>query len=137
MLFRSGDPYENAASALAGAGFKVVKDEVDSDQPKGNVVDQDPAAGSEAPVGSKVTLHVSKGPTSTLVPDVTSLDADTATATLEGSGFKVVRKDTDVFDPSQDGVVLSQEPGPDTEAKPGSKVVITVGRFSGETNPTP
>jgi beta-lactam-binding protein with PASTA domain len=132
-----GDPYENAASALEGAGFKVVKDEVESDQPKGNVVDQDPAAGSEAPVGSKVTLHVSKGPTSTLVPDVTSLDADTATATLEGSGFKVVRKDTDVFDPSQDGVVLSQEPGPDTEAKPGSKVVITVGRFSGQTTPTP
>jgi serine/threonine-protein kinase len=68
---------------------------------------------------------------------VTGLDADTATATLEGSGFKVVQNETDVFDPSQDGVVLSQEPAANSEVKPGSKVVITVGRFSGETTPTP
>jgi serine/threonine-protein kinase len=132
-----GEPYENAASALQGAGFSVVREDVDSDQPKGNIVDQQPAAGSEAPVGSKITLRVSKGPSTTLVPDVTSLDSDTATATLEGSGFKVKVNETDVFDPSQDGVVLSQEPGPDTEVKPGSRVVITVGRFAGETTPAP
>jgi beta-lactam-binding protein with PASTA domain/tRNA A-37 threonylcarbamoyl transferase component Bud32 len=132
-----GQPYENAASALQGAGFSVAKEVVESDQPKGNVVDQSPGAGSEAALGSKITLRVSKGPTSTLVPDVTSLDSDTATATLEGSGFKVKVNETDVFDPSQDGVVLSQEPGPDTEAKPGSKVVITVGRFAGDNSQQP
>ena len=131
-----GQPYANAASALQGAGFSVAKEEVESDQPKGNVVDQTPSAGSEAPLGSKITLRVSKGPTTTVVPDVTSLDSDTATSTLEGSGFKVTVHDTDVFDPSQDGVVLSQEPAADTQAKPGSKVVITVGRFTDETTTT-
>ena len=132
-----GQPYANAAGALEGAGFTVTREEVESDQPKDNVVDQDPAPGAQAPEGSRITLRVSKGPSSMLVPDVTSLDQDTATATLEGSGFKVKVNQTDVFDPSQDGVVLSQEPGPDTEAKPGSKVIITVGRFAGSTTQTP
>ncbi len=132
-----GQPYANAESALQGLGFKVVREDVESDQPKSNVVDQIPAPGTQAPVGSTVTLRVSKGPTSTLVPDVTNLDEDTATATLQGSGFKVVVNHTDVFDPSQDGLVLSQEPGPDTQAKPGSKVIITVGRFAGDTTQTP
>ncbi len=132
-----GQPYANAESALQGLGFRVTREDVESDQPKNNVVDQIPAGGTQAPVGSTVTLRVSKGPTSTLVPDVTNLDQDTATATLQGSGFKVAVNTTDVFDPSQDGLVLSQEPGPDTQAKPGSKVIITVGRFAGGTTPTP
>ncbi len=132
-----GEPYANAASALEGAGFTVTREEVESDQPKDNVVDQNPGPGTEAPEGSQITLRVSKGPSATLVPDVTSLDQDTATATLEGSGFKVKVNDADVFDPSQDGVVLSQEPGPNTQAKPGSRVIITVGRFAGETTQTP
>jgi eukaryotic-like serine/threonine-protein kinase len=124
-----GEPYENAASALQGAGFAVARRDVESEQPKGNVVNQSPASGQEVPIGSKVTLQVSKGPKTTLVPDVTQLDPDTAQATLEASGFKVEVQETTVFDPTQDNTVISQTPEPGSEAKPDSKVVIVVGRF--------
>ncbi len=132
-----GQPYENAASALQGAGFAVARTDVESDQPKGNVVDQNPIPGMQAPEGSTVTLKVSKGPKTILVPDVTGLDEQTAVASLEGSGFKVDVQDTEVFDPSQDGIVISELPPPGTRAKPGSKIILTVGRFSGGSPQSP
>ncbi len=132
-----GQPFANAESALKGIGFSVARENVDSDQPKGNVVDQDPPGGTQAPMGSKVTLRVSNGPKTTLVPDVTNLNQDEATSMLEGSGFKVTVNETEVFDPAQDGLVVSQDPGPNGEAKPGSKVIITIGRYNGTTTQTP
>jgi serine/threonine-protein kinase len=128
-----GQPYENAASALQGAGFAVARRDVESDQPKGTVVNQNPVPGTEVPIGSKVTLQVSKGPKTTPVPDVTGLSEEEATAMLEASGFKVEVQETEVFDASQDGVVSAQHPPASTDAKTGSKVTITVGRFSGQT----
>jgi beta-lactam-binding protein with PASTA domain/predicted Ser/Thr protein kinase len=125
-----GQPFENAISALQGAGFAVARQDVDSDQPKGDVVNQSPVPGSQAAVGSKVTLQVSRGPTTTPVSDVTGLDEETARATLESEGFKVTVQETEVFDPTQDGTVVDQTPPGGTDAKPGTKVVITVGRFN-------
>jgi eukaryotic-like serine/threonine-protein kinase len=133
-----GEPFENAISALQGAGFAVARKDVDSDQPKGTVVDQTPVPGSQAAVGSTVTLEVSKGPKTVAPSDVTGLDEETARATLESEGFKVVVQETDVFDPLQDGTVVDQNPPGGTEVKPGSRVTITVGHFNpGGTTTTP
>jgi beta-lactam-binding protein with PASTA domain len=124
-----GQPYDTAASRLQGAGFAVARQDVDSDQPAGIVVDQDPDGNTLAAPGAKVTLSVSKGPEETTVPDVTSQDEETARETLEDSGFRVrvARQTTD--NPDQDGFVLSQTPAGGTRAQPGSTVTITVGRF--------
>ena len=124
-----GQPYDTAASRLQGAGFAVARQDVDSDQPAGIVVDQDPDGNTLAAPGAKVTLSVSKGPEQTTVPDVTSQDEATAREILEDSGFRVrvVRQTTD--NPDQDGFVLSQTPAGGTRAEPGSTVTITVGRF--------
>jgi beta-lactam-binding protein with PASTA domain len=130
-------PYENAASALQGAGFFVLRRDVDSDQPKGIVVNQSPEPGGQVPVGSKVTLEVSKGPKTVLVPDVTGLDEDQARSALEDAGFKVKVKETEVFDATQNGIVVDQNPPANGNAKPGSKVVITVGRFTEQTTTAP
>jgi eukaryotic-like serine/threonine-protein kinase len=124
------EPFANAISALQGAGFAVARKDVESNQPKGNVVNQTPVPGSQAAVGSKVTLEVSKGPKTTSISDVTGLDEETARATLESEGFKVTVQETEVFDPTQDGTVIDQNPPGGAEAKPGSKVQITVGRFN-------
>jgi beta-lactam-binding protein with PASTA domain/predicted Ser/Thr protein kinase len=134
-----GEPFENALSALQGAGFAVARKDVESDQPKGDVVNQTPVPGSQAAVGSTITLEVSKGPKTTAVSDVTGLDEETARATLESQGFKVDVQETEVFDPTQDGTVVDQNPPGGANAKPGSKVVITVGRFNpgGTTTTTP
>ena len=126
----TGEPYESAASALQGAGFKVARRNVDSTEPAGTVVDQRPAGGGTAPAGTTITLSVSKGPAELQVPDVTNQSEGDAVATLEASGFTatVVREATD--DPNLDGFVIRQDPAGGRRAPQGSSVTIVVGQFT-------
>jgi eukaryotic-like serine/threonine-protein kinase len=124
-----GETFESASSQLQGAGFAVARQDVDSEQPKGIVVRQSPAGGAQASRGATVTLSVSKGPKESSIPDVTSQDEATASATLEGAGFDVVVQDEETTDPSADGIVLSQDPSGGTKAAPGTTVTIFVGRL--------
>ena len=105
-----GQPYANAASALQGAGFAVVRVDADSDEPKGEVIAQDPTAGATSRSGSKVTVTVSKGPETADVPDVTGDTLADAEQLLDDAGFKSTVVTQDVTDPSQDGLVLAQDP---------------------------
>jgi eukaryotic-like serine/threonine-protein kinase len=125
-----GQPYEQAESALEGAGFKVVRQNVDSDQPAGTVVDQNPGSGASAPAGTTVTLSVSKGPVEEQVPDVSSQSEDDAITTLEASGFKVDVQREGTDDPALDGFVLSQDPAGGSQAPKGATVTIVVGQFT-------
>jgi serine/threonine protein kinase len=124
-----GQTFESASSQLQGAGFAVARQDVDSEQPKGIVVRQSPAGGAAASRGSTVTLSVSKGPKESAVPDVTSQDEDAARSALESAGFDVVVQDEETTDPTQDGIVLNQEPAGGTRAAPGTTVTIFVGRL--------
>jgi beta-lactam-binding protein with PASTA domain len=122
-------PYEQAAATLQGAGFAIARRDVDSNEPKGTVVQQDPPANSLAAKGSTISLYVSKGPKEFAVPDVTSFSRADAIATLRNSGFKVLVQSSDTFDPSQDGIVQTETPGPGSTAKPGTTVMIVVGHY--------
>ena len=124
-----GSSFDSAASILQGAGFGVGRKDVESDQPVGNVISQDPAAGTFAPPHSTITLTVSKGPKMADVPGVEGSDEATAQSQLEGSGFKVHVQHQDTTDPSLDGIVISQDPAAGTAVKPKSKVTIVVGRY--------
>jgi eukaryotic-like serine/threonine-protein kinase len=124
-----GSPFESAAGTLQGAGFAVARRDVESNDPKGIVVQMDPPANSLIAPRSTITLFVSKGPREAAVPDVTSFSRADAIATLRNSGFKVVVDVQDTRDPSLDGVVLTHTPGPGESAKPGSTVTITVGHY--------
>jgi serine/threonine-protein kinase len=133
-----GLPYDQAASELRRAGFNVSRVDVDSDQEEGVVTSQDPAGGSEGSRGSTVTVSVSRGPTTSAVPDVTTQDVAIAQTTLEAAGFRtrIVLEDTE--DITQDGIVLSQDPIGGTQAEPNSIVTLFVGRFvDPTTTPTP
>jgi eukaryotic-like serine/threonine-protein kinase len=123
-------PYEQAAGTLQGAGFAVGRRDVESNEPKGIVVQMDPPANTLASKGATITLFVSKGPKESAVPDVTSFSRADAIATLRNSGFKVLVDVVDTQDSSQDGVVLTQTPGPGETAEPGATVTITVGQFA-------
>jgi eukaryotic-like serine/threonine-protein kinase len=131
-----GVPYEQAAAQLQGAGFAVARRDVESNEPKGTVVQEDPPANSLASKGSTVTLYVSKGPTQSVVPDVSSFSRADAIATLRNSGFKVSVISSDVQDPSLDGVVLFQTPAAGTSVDPGTTVTITVGHYIPPLTPT-
>jgi serine/threonine-protein kinase len=124
-----GSPFESAESQLRGLGFAVASEEVESEEPAGVVVGQDPGAGTQAAKGSAVTLQVSSGPQVSQIPDVTSQTEADATAQLQSSGFEVQAVEEIVADENFDGLVLSQDPEGGTEAEEGTTVVIVVGRF--------
>jgi eukaryotic-like serine/threonine-protein kinase len=125
-----GVTYEQAAGQLQGAGFAVAREDVDSNEAKGIVVGQNPTGNALAAKGSTVTLSVSKGPPESAVPDVSSFSRAEAIATLRSSGFKAVVESSEVEDPLLDGIVLFQNPGAGTTARPGSTVTITVGHYT-------
>ncbi|HYI75551.1 MAG TPA: Stk1 family PASTA domain-containing Ser/Thr kinase [Gaiellaceae bacterium] len=128
-----GAPYDQAAAELRSAGFEVSRIDVDSDLAAGLVTRQDPSGGSEGSRGSTVTLSVSKGPTTSAVPDVTAQDYSIAQVTLDNAGFRTRVVFEDTSDPSQDGIVTSQDPIGGTQAEPNTLVTLFVGRFVEET----
>ncbi len=128
-----GSTFDTANSRLLGAGFAVRRKDVESDQPAGTIVAQSPDAGSYQPPGATISLSVSKGPTTSTVPDVTSLAQADALTQLRASGFKVHIVAQPVGDPDQDGIVQTQDPAGSAKAKPGSTVTIAVGKFEGST----
>jgi beta-lactam-binding protein with PASTA domain/predicted Ser/Thr protein kinase len=135
-----GLPYDQAAAELQGAGFRVSRIDVESELAAGIVVDQDPNGGTESSRGSTITLSVSKGPTTTAIPDVTSQDVAIAQTTLEAAGFRTRVVLENVDDPTQDGIVISQDPAGGTQAKPNTLVTLFVGRYvppTTTTTPTP
>ncbi|HEX5028995.1 MAG TPA: Stk1 family PASTA domain-containing Ser/Thr kinase [Gaiellaceae bacterium] len=124
-----GLPYDQAASELHRGGFNVSRIDEDSDQAAGIVTGQTPSGGSEGSKGSTVTVTVSKGPTTSAVPDVTTQDYAIAQTTLENAGFrsKIVFEDTE--DQTMDGIVISQDPVGGSQEKPNAIVTLFVGRY--------
>lgn len=123
----TGSALDDAVAALEQAGLAAAPTEVDSGEPAGTVVDQDPAAGAEVRRGSTVALSVSRGPQATAVPDVTGLAQEDATTQLEDAGFRVRVVEEAAPDPAQVGTVLRQVPPAGREAPPNAQVTIVVG----------
>lgn len=79
----------------------------------------------EAPLGSRVNLVVSKGPSPVPVPKVLGLAQDEATAALEAEGF-VVDVQEEFSTKVERGRVISQQPTKGSELQPGRTVTIVV-----------
>jgi len=134
-----GLDYDIAAGQLQGAGFSVAPPiTVASSRPAREVVSQEPPGNSTATKGTAITLTISQGPTTKLVPDVSRQPVPDARAALRAVGFKVSVVDEETDDPTLDGVVIFQDPGGSTQAEPGTRVTLTVGRYVAppETTPT-
>jgi serine/threonine-protein kinase len=133
-----GRPQAEAEQTLRAAGFDVATSErEDADAEPGTVLEQDPAAGTQAAEGTQVTLTVATEPAEVAVPDVGGEEEDAARQALEDAGFDVRVVDEPVDTPAEDGVVTAQDPGAGETAAPGSRVAITVGRFELPDDPEP
>jgi eukaryotic-like serine/threonine-protein kinase len=131
-----GSTIEAAASSLQQLGFHVSTTYADSSQPENTVIDQTPKPGQTAGKGSAVSLTVSKGPATIPVPDVTNEDVSSATNELDTAGFRPRIIYEAVTDPTQDGIVLDEEPPGGTQAAPNSVIRLTVGRVESTTTTT-
>lgn len=131
-----------ATTQLTRAGFRTRVAQVQSAEPEGTVIAQNPAGGTRSPRGQVVRINVSRGPTQTAttvvttttparatVPDTVGQDEGTAVSTIQGAGLQARVQERPVPDPADEGIVIRQSPAGGTRAAPGSTVTITVGRL--------
>jgi beta-lactam-binding protein with PASTA domain len=118
-----------AESALRNEGLIVNIEQRDADEPEGQVIAQDPAAGSTVKKHTTVTVVVSTGAGSATVPNVVGESKDQARADLKDAGLsvRVVKRTTS--DPNEDGQVLDQSPVAGTRLRRGEFVTVFVGKF--------
>jgi serine/threonine-protein kinase len=81
---------EDAAAALAAAGFEVsVTEDFSEDVPRGVVISQDPPRGTELQPGNTVAIVVSLGPPEFPMPNVVGMSKDEAVQKLTDLGLLV------------------------------------------------
>ncbi|MFF3839591.1 Stk1 family PASTA domain-containing Ser/Thr kinase [Streptomyces sp. NPDC001930] len=124
--------YDQAVQQLNGVGFtNITKEEVDSDQPAGTVIDQTPQGPSDQAKEIQITLKVSKGPQQTQVQipaGLTGKQFKEVRDVLQGMGLTVVQQGSD----KEDAMVLSTNP-PEGSMVPTTQpiTVITLGGGQG------
>ena len=128
----TGENATQAAATLGKDGFTVNStSQPSSTVTPGDVISQSPRGGTRAANGATVTIVVASAPATVQVPGVVGDTTAAATNTLTSAGFSVRQQLKKVKQQSQDGTVLSQNPGPNASARKGSIVTITIGKFTG------
>jgi beta-lactam-binding protein with PASTA domain len=115
---------ESARSELDAAGFGMVVtgEEPSSEIPEGNVISQEPAAGTKLAEGSDVNVVISTGPEQVTVPDVHCQSVESARAELFDAGLQPTDGGSEVTDECDDGLVYRTDPGAGATVESGSTV---------------
>ncbi|MGH3977668.1 MAG: Stk1 family PASTA domain-containing Ser/Thr kinase [Pseudonocardiaceae bacterium] len=132
-----GSNIDLARRNIEGAGLQVNVEEVDAPEPQGQVIDQNPAGGTEVEAGSAVTLTVSRG-NQLQMPDLTGQSPLQAQQTLRGLGWNgqlQVRK-VPVSDSDQQGQVVAQDVSPGSPFTRDQTVTVDVGTEESATTTT-
>ncbi len=126
----TGLTQSEAENSLQGLGLKSEVTLTESGDAPGTVVSQNPKAQAEIQKGSIVSLTVTQEPAAVTVPNVTGKTVDVAVNELSGADFGVKTIALDVPTQEQNGLVLSQDPVGGSSAAKGTRITITVGRYS-------
>ena len=118
-----GSTLADVRERLEALGLDVSPvEQFDETVPAGIVFWLDPAAGEQVPRGSTVSVGVSKGPPTVVVPDVSGMTVVEAADALEAAGLVVSGTQGS---PRQD--VASTSPAAGTTVKKGTSVTIITG----------
>jgi beta-lactam-binding protein with PASTA domain/tRNA A-37 threonylcarbamoyl transferase component Bud32 len=120
-----GADQANAEAKLRQDGFSVDTTLKTADQPKGQVIGQDPTGGTKAKKGSTVTLTVSDGPQQVAVPQVVGLTVSSARGRLEKAGLEASEREEN-SDTVAKGRVVSVSPTEGQKVDKGSSVTLVV-----------
>jgi beta-lactam-binding protein with PASTA domain len=133
----TGQTLTAAGTALTGANLNTgtVTEQCSDTVAAGLVISQIPAAGGQASFDSAVTLVVSTGVCSVIVPNVLGQTQAAATAAIETSGFALGTVTEDFSDTVPAGSVMAQTPSGGAEAAPGSEVSLVISQGAGTTIP--
>jgi len=136
----SGESLSSAQTAIADAGLAngTVTRQPSSSQSPGNVLSQEPKAGSEVRANTKISLVVAEAPKAKKVgvPTVVGRTELSAEEALERAGLTPQVSSVVTGEASSVGKVLRQSPSGGTHVAKGSAVRIFVG-VGGGTSTTP
>jgi eukaryotic-like serine/threonine-protein kinase len=123
----NGEPQGTAVAQIKAAGLVPnVVDKTDAAVSKGLVIGTDPGGGSSIAKGGTVTVNVSEGPGTILLPtDLSGQSAASASAQLTGLGFKVTEM-TDATSTLQSGDVDHVSPPAGGKYAPGTLITLFV-----------
>ena len=136
-----GASLEEAQATLVGLGLEPggPVEEPSDTIPAGSVTRTDPALGQEVDPGSTVTIFVSSGPGTVVVPNVTCQSFGSAQSDLRAAGLVPVQSsETRPQNPlcTKGTKVAAQEPAAGTEVEAGSQVTLFAGEEPSTTGPT-
>ncbi len=120
---------DSAIGRLQDDGFKADIVNLSNQAPRGTVFDQRPASGAERGEGSTVTLLVSKGPATVVVPNGVGLTEQEARDRLARIGLEV--RVFQVFSDEPDGTVVAQDPGSGERVSEQETIRLNVSKGSG------
>ena len=123
-----GQAQATAEAAITGANLAVgnVTTEFSDTVPEGDVISQNPTAGTEVLPGTAVDLVVSLGVQPVGVPDVVGQAQADAEATIVAAEFTVGEVTEEFSDTAPAGTVISQSPAGGTEALPGTAIALVI-----------
>lgn len=122
---------DRARIVLEASGFQVLVDSIESEIPRGRVLDMAPEAGTVATVPVEVLLTVSMGPPMVEMPLLLGLQEEEAMAVLDSVGLTLLEVETRFRFGRDQGLVIVQEPPAATLVERGSAVRLVVGRRGG------
>ncbi|HEX8054920.1 MAG TPA: PASTA domain-containing protein [Thermoleophilaceae bacterium] len=120
-----GKPAPQAVTELARLGLKSDVKPVESEAPEESVVSHDPAAGEEVEEGATVTLRVSSGPGTKIVPEVRGKTEKQAAKLLADAGFEYTRQD-EASASIPAGSAIRTDPAGGTEQRTGARVQLFI-----------
>lgn len=120
----SGMELDKAVEKLAAEGFMIGKTRKmpDDQRPEGQIIKTDPNGGDTAKEGSKITLYQSIGKEKLEMDDFKDRDIEEVQALLKDKNFKDVEQN-EVYDDSEPGTILSQDPEAGIKVVPEDTVV--------------
>ncbi|MGH2673625.1 MAG: PASTA domain-containing protein, partial [Actinomycetota bacterium] len=135
-----GSTPEEAQAALIDLGLEpVLQDQASDTIDDGLVIGTDPPAGDGVEPGSPVTVFVSTGTDTVVVPEVRCQSFGSAQNELARAGLNsVISSDTVAINPAcpLGRKVAAQDPGAGTEVEPGTTVTLFAGAEPAPTGPT-
>ncbi|WP_309501099.1 PASTA domain-containing protein [Saccharopolyspora gloriosae] len=127
--------YDQAKGNLEAAGFKVKREERDSDKDANTVLEQSPSAGESVRQGSEITLVVSNGAQLTM-PSLTGKSKEEAEQALKQMGWSgsIQEQETETSDLSKDDKVIGSSPSEGQKIGKNQSVTLQIGKY--DSNPS-
>jgi outer membrane protein assembly factor BamD (BamD/ComL family) len=124
----SGQELSQANSALTSKGLRLgAQREAPSDTiPEGQIIEQNLEVGTEVQIGSWVSVTVSSGPSTVVVPDLVGNSRGEAESILRAAGLELGKIIKVSSDDLPEGDIVQQHPATGSKAERGTSVRVTV-----------